>query len=265
MYVVGASGEREEFDVEKVRGTCLKAGASKELTDKIAEEIQKKVYDGITTKEILDLTLSLLGEEPQSAARYDLKRAVMSIGPAGFPFENFMAEVLQNYGYTTKVGEVLKGRCVKHEIDIVAQKDGKRYMIECKYHNASGVYTDLKVALYTYARFLDLKDDFDQPWLVSNTKCTTEAINYAKCVGLKVTGWRYPPGESLDNLIEQRKLYPVTILKSVDESVKSRLFQAKIMLAKDLLERSIDELKGTTGLSDETLGKIVTEVRTVCA
>lgn len=265
MYVVNASGEKEEFDAEKVRRTCLRAGVSKEFADKIVKEIKKKVHDGITTKEILDLALSLLGEEPHSAARYDLKRAVMSIGPAGFPFENFMAEILQNYGYTTKVGEILKGKCVNHEVDIVAQKDGKRYLIECKYHNTSGIYTDLKVALYTHARFLDLGENFDQAWLISNTKCTTEAIIYAKCVGLKVTGWRYPTEESLDNLIEQKKLYPVTILKSVGEPAKSRLFQAKIMLAKDLLGYSSDDLERMTGLPNETVSKIVEEVRTVCA
>lgn len=32
-----------------------------------------------------------------------------------------------------------------------------RYMIECKFHNVP-IYTGLKEVMYTYARFLDVKD-----------------------------------------------------------------------------------------------------------
>jgi len=264
MYVVKASGEREEFDVEKIRRTCLRAGASKELADKIAKEVENRAYDGITTKEILDLTLKLLEEEPEAATRYDLKRAIMSLGPAGFPFEEFMAEVLQNYGYKTKVGEILRGKCVDHEIDIMAEKDGERYLVECKYHNAQGIYTDLKVALYTHARFLDLSKNFDHAWLACNTRCTKEARGYAKCVGLKITSWRYPLKESLEKMIEKKKLYPVTILRSVKGFAKDRLFQARIMLAKDLLNYGPEDLKRMTGLPQDTVNKIMEEVRRVC-
>ena len=52
--------------------------------------------------------------------------------------------------------DILRGHCVSHEIDIVASKQEKQYMIECKYHNMPGIYTCLKEVLYTYARFLDL-------------------------------------------------------------------------------------------------------------
>ena len=264
MYVVKASGEREEFNAEKVRRTCLRAGASKELADKIAKEVEKRAYDGITTKEILDLTLKTLEEEePEAAARYDLKRAIMSLGPAGFPFEKFMAEVLQNYGYKINVGRVLRGKCVDHEVDIVAEKDGKHYLVECKYHNASGIYTDLKVTLYTHARFLDLGKNFDHAWLVCNTKCTKEARRYAKCVGLKITSWRYPK-ESLEKMIEKKKLYPVTILRSVKGFARDRLFQAGIMMAKDLLDYELEDLKRMTGLPQDTVNKIMEEVRKVC-
>jgi len=263
MYVVKASGKREEFDVEKIRRTCLRAGASKELADKIAKEVENRAYDGITTREILDLTLKLLEEEPEAAARYDLKRAIMSLGPAGFPFEEFMAEVLQNYGYKTKVGEILRGKCVDHEIDIMAEKDGERYLVECKYHNASGIYTDLKVALYTHARFLDLSKNFDHAWLACNTRCTKEARGYAKCVGLKITSWRYPK-ESLEKMIEKKKLYPVTTLRSIKGFAKDRLFQARIMLAKDLLNYGPEDLKRMTGLPQDTVNKIMEEVRRVC-
>jgi len=264
MYVIKASGEKEEFNVEKIRRTCLRAGASKGLADKIAKEVEKRAYDGITTEEILDLTLKLLEDKPEAATRYDLKRAIMSLGPAGFPFEKFMAEVLQNYGYKTKIGEILRGRCVDHEVDIVAERDGKHYLVECKYHNAPGIYTHLKVALYTHARFLDLGKNFDAAWLVCNTKLTTDARRYAKCVGLRVTSWRYPRMESLERMIDEKRLYPATILRSVKGFAKDRLFQAGIMLAKDLFNYGLEDLKGITGLPQDTVKKIMKEVKGVC-
>jgi transcriptional regulator NrdR family protein len=33
MYVVKASGKRDEFNLDKIRKTCLIAGASKELAE----------------------------------------------------------------------------------------------------------------------------------------------------------------------------------------------------------------------------------------
>jgi len=263
MYVTKASGEKEEFDFEKVRRTCLRAGASKQLADKIAKEVEAKAYDGITTKEILHLTLKLLEEEPEAAIRYDLKGAIMALGPTGFPFEEFMAKVLQNYGYETKVGEIVKGKCVSHEIDIIAEKEGVRYLVECKYHNAPGIRTGLEVVMYTYARFLDLSKKFHQAWLICNTKCTAEAKRYGRCVGVKVTSWRYPKGESLEEMVETKRLYPITILRSVTGPVRERLFQARAMLARDLLEHEIEDLEKTTGLSQRVLDEIMEEARKI--
>jgi len=265
MYVTKASGEKEEFDVEKVRRTCLRAGASKQLADKIAEEVKAKAYDGITTREILHLTLKLLEEEPEAAIRYDLKGAIMALGPTGFPFEEFMAEVLQNYGYETKVGEIVKGKCVSHEIDIIAEKEGVRYLVECKYHNTPGTRTGLEVVMYTYARFLDLGEKFHQAWLICNTKCTAEAEQYGKCVGVKVTSWRYPKGESLEEMVETKRLYPITILRSVTGPIGERLFQARVMLARDLLDHDLEDLKRKTGLPQRVLDEIRDEAKKIIA
>ncbi len=60
---------------------------------------------------------------------------------------------------------------------LLQEKDGKKYMIECKFHNR-GIKTHIKVAMYTHARFLDLKEYFDAAWLICNTKCTSKAIRY---------------------------------------------------------------------------------------
>jgi len=187
----------------------------------------------------------------------------MALGPSGFPFEQFFGDILKNYGYEVNVGNFMKGKIIMHEVDIIAKKE-KSYMIECKYHNEPGTSTTLHPALYTYARFLDLRDKPDMPWLVTNTKCSLDAENYARGVGLKITSWNYPKNKSLQKLINLKKLYPITILKSISDSTKEKLFLSKIVIAKNLLNYSAENLMKKTDLSEKEINKILEEVRIVC-
>ena len=270
MYVTKALGNKEKFDKRKIERTCLKAGASKQLARDVSNRVEKIVYQGMTTKEILKITLKLLKDKPEVASRYDLKRAIMNLGPSGFPFEKFFAAILKNDGYETKVGVTMIGKATTHEVDIIAKKD-KNYMVECKYHNKLGIHTNSKVAMYTYARFLDLKNNpenkIDLGWLVTNTKCTNHAIQYAKGVGLKITSWQYASGKdkNLQELIELKRLYPITVLKSVKGGIKERLSQADIILARNLIDISLKELKIKTKLPEGILNRIIKEAREVCA
>ncbi|HED05627.1 MAG TPA: hypothetical protein ENI61_02950, partial [Ignavibacteria bacterium] len=119
MQVIKASGKKEEFKPKKVLGTLLRAGASKKLANEVLEEVEKKVHEGTTTKKILETTLRLLkNKKPEVGAIYDLKRAIMGLGPTGFPFEKFFAEILKNYGYEVQLNRNLKGKFITHEIDI---------------------------------------------------------------------------------------------------------------------------------------------------
>lgn len=264
MYVVKESGEKERFMPEKLMRTLARAGVSNEIARNVVKEIKGKLYDGITTRVILQLALNKLKRhDPISGARYDLKRAIMNLGPTGFPFERYFAELLKHHGYKVSVGRIFHGNLVSHEIDVCAKKD-KTYMIECKYHNAPGIYTSIKVALYVYARFLDLKNKFDVPWLATNTKFSNKVEKYARGIGMKLTSWQYPKNESLQDLIENKNLYPITILKSVDESVKGKLSQANIMLVLHLLDRDIKELKRRTKLPENILKKVVDEAKGIC-
>jgi hypothetical protein len=263
MYVIKASGEKEEFKPKKVLGTLLRAGASRKLAGEIVKKVEARVHDGIKTREILDTALGLLkNKKPEVGAIYDLKRAIMELGPTGFPFERFFAEVLKNYGYQTQVEKNFKGKNVTHEVDIIAKKDST-YMIENKYHNSLGIYTNLKVALYVYARFLDLKKNFDYPWLATNTRLSRKAVAYAKGVNMKITSWQYPKNESLQKLIEDKKLYPITILKSVNKSVKWKLSNSGIVLVKNLFDYNLQELRKKTKLQEDLLKKAVEEARKI--
>ncbi len=262
--VIKASGLEEKFSPRKIYYSILEAGGSKKLANRAISEVKNKFRKKITTEEILKIILKVLKKEPGISERYNLKRAIMSLGPSGFPFEQFFGDLLREYGYKTKVGNYLKGKKIIHEVDIIAEKD-KKYMIECKYHNQPGKATKLHPALYTYARFLDINSHkkVDEPWLVTNTKCSKDAKDYAKGVGLKITSWNYPQNESLKKLIEKKKLYPITILSLLDEKTKHSLFYEKIVLAKNILNYSILDLREKTGLSEKKVNKILEEVREV--
>jgi len=261
MYVIKKSGDKEKFKPKKVLDTCLRAGASRKFAQEVVKEVSEQVYDGISTKELLKLTINALKKEPVIAAKYDLKQAIFRLGPTGFPFENYFARVLENHGYKTTVGRLVKGKRVKHEVDITAVKDSV-FMIECKHHGSVKLSTDLQVALYTYARFLDLRKHYDVSWLVCNTKLTSDALEYSKGVNQRVTCWGYPKSESLQALIEPKKLYPITLLDGVNKYIKNKLFNSNILLLKDLLTHELTELE-KTGIPAQTLNKLVNQAKSI--
>ncbi|WP_456475348.1 ATP cone domain-containing protein [Candidatus Pyrohabitans sp.] len=266
VYVTKASGKRERFDPRKIERTLRRAGASSDVRRRVLTGVEARLYDGITTGEILKIVKRLLTREERKAGmRYDLKQAIMRLGPAGFAFEAYFAEILEHYGYGTVIGRKLAGRCVVHEIDIIAELirgERKRILIECKYHNAPGIYTNLKEALYTYMRFLDLAEAngyFDEVWLVTNTKASGDARRFAKCRKMKLITWRYPRGRSLRELIDKKKLYPVTSLPSVDRSTLGKLAEARLVLVKDLLEADSEYARLMTELPSGKLERIKRE------
>lgn len=239
IKVIKATGEIEPFSEEKVIRSLLHAGASEELGRKVVEKIKPHLYQNIPTFEIYSLVMNILKKEKEDlATKYNLKKAIMDLGPTGYPFEKFVAGVLRTCGHQVLINQQVSGKCVGHEIDIVAQNKEK-YMIECKFHSIPGGRTDIKVALYTYARFLDVKDKgkFNIPWLITNTKVTQEVKTYAACVKMNVTAWEYPEGESLNDLVDKSGLYPITALPDLSEEEKKSLLERGIVFCKDLASR----------------------------
>jgi hypothetical protein len=237
--VLKASGKYEPFSKKKVQASLRRVGVGKEPADKIIAQVEAELYDGIPTSEIYKKVFGLLKRrQPPVAVKYNLKRAVMELGPSGYPFEKFIAGVLSYGGYKTETNRVISGRCVSHEIDVVAKKDGQRCMIECKFHNKRGIRSDIKDALYVYARFLDVETSFDECWLVTNTKVTSMVSRYGECVGLKIVSWDYPKKENLFNIIDRSGLYPVTALHSIGKSGQRRLLENGFVFCRDLDEEA---------------------------
>ncbi len=274
MNIVKASGEKEKFSEAKLYESLKRAGTKPQTAKEVVKKVKSFIHPNTQSEEILKgATLHLRQRDAISAARYNLKRAIMDLGPTGYIFEDYIAAILREYGYQTVVGRLVPGRCVTHEVDVEARKDQKHFMVECKYHNDRGIYSDVKVALYTYARFLDIKSQwekgpghkyfFHQPWLVTNTKCTGQAIQYAACVGLRVISWRYPKDGSLERLIEDKGLYPVTILPSVSRYIK-RFAENNIMLARDLLTYPTERLARLSGINFAKANRILDDAKELC-
>lgn len=247
IKVLKASGEYEAFSEEKVRSSLQRAGVDERTREEIFERLKNKLYDGIPTKEIYALVFAFLREKKAHlASRYNLKQAIMELGPSGYPFERFFAGVLGSLGYQTEVNREIEGKCVGHEVDVVALKEDKVSMIECKFHSKAGTKTNVKKSLYVYARFLDLKEQefnvfgkrkkLDEAWLVTNTKLTSRAITYCRCVGLKAIGWDYPREFSLRLLVEQSNLHPLTCLNSLSSQEKQRILEQGIVFCRELGE-----------------------------
>lgn len=265
MEIIKASGEKESYDREKLCNSLLRAGATADIVERVCRKVEIRIKPGITTERLHAIALQHLRKEnPALSARYNLKRAIMELGPAGFLFERYVAAILQEYGYTAKVNQILQGVCVSHEIDIVADlpaleagKD-RHFFVEVKYHNERGTKSDVTVAMYSYARFLDIKEAVEkkehfsalhEAWIVTNTKFTSKAIEFAECRKIKMTGWHYPERESLESLIEQKFLYPVTVLPSLSRSHWEQCARAGLMFARDVIRFDPPELAKNIGIS----------------
>lgn len=251
IFIIKANGQKVPFNPNKIISTCRRAGASKEITKRIIKKIRGQIYRGIETHDIYKMVLLALSEEKEGIAlkyRYQLKDAIMRLGPSGFMFENFVGEILKYSGFKIKnIGVKIKGTCAIHEVNLIAITENKKYMIECKYHSHRGKYTGLKESLYTHARFLDMKSIFDEEFLVCNTKVSTQAKNYARCVGQQIISWRYPSNSSLEKIIEENQLYPITILNLNKKELQS-FSSNNIILAKDLIDYSEYQLSKKTGI-----------------
>ena len=265
--VFKADGSKEEFNEQKVINSIRRARIPEFLQDDVLLHVKSKLYDGISTSEIYQLILDFLkqSEQPFSRSRYSLKEAIMMLGPTGYPFEDFVARILETQGYSTQLRQILRGRCVTHEIDVVAKKEGKTSMIEAKFHNNAGTRSEVQVALYTHARFQDVqeKNNISDVWLVTNTKTTIDANVYAQCVGMKVISWSYPEEGSLRDLIEKSRLHPVTMVHSLSQAHKATLLQNHVVLCKDIQrdKRVLDML----ALSQDEREKVIAEVESICS
>lgn len=273
IYITKASGEKSRFSEEKLRASLKRAGANHDQVNYIIKEITANLYEGMSTKKIYGMAFKMLREGSRHmAARYHLKQAIMELGPSGFPFEKYIAEILNCKNYKTETGQVLQGKCVTHEIDVIAQKDSEVYLIECKYHNQAGKFTDVQVPLYIQSRFRDVEyellknkqyaDKILRPWVVTNTRFSIDALRYGTCMGMNLLAWDYPVNYGLKEQIDELGLYPLTCLTSLTKSEKQLLLDRRIVLCREIHNNR--QLLESLGIKPNRISTIMMEAEQLC-
>jgi len=273
MRVVKHSGEVVNFNPEKLIASLLKSGADTYTADAILKEITSDIYEGISTKSIYKKAFALLKKHTHShAARYNLRAAIQMLGPEGFYFEKYIARLFEAEKYETKTNVVLQGNCVMHEVDILIKKNNTIAMVECKFHGGDVAASDVKVPLYVFSRFNDLrvnnyslfssKEKITNCWIVTNTRFTADAIAFSECSGINLLSWDYPEKGSLKSRNNQDCLYPVTCLTTLAKAEKEKLLLLDIILVKELIGNSAD-LK-QIGISPNRIKNVLKEVAELC-
>lgn len=247
ISILKASGLSEPWSPQKLEHSLRAVKAPDHLIREIVTHVEKDLRDGMRTSDIYKHAFALLKRyDSPFAAEYSLKKAIMQLGPSGYPFEKFVAQILSAQGYQTRVGVMVRGKCVTHEVDVIAEKEDERILVEAKFHNSPDIKSDVKVALYVRARFLDIQERFDgegmsnerytQAWLITNTNFTSQATQYGACAGLAMTGWNYPRGHTLQDLIRNTQTHPVTCLTTLTEQQKLQLITNGTVLCRGVID-----------------------------
>ena len=266
--VIKINGEKEEFSEQKIRRSATRVGVPKEMQDQMIDHIRSKLYDNIPTTEIFKHIKEFLRHEnqPGLTAKYNLKQGIMQLGPSGYPFEKYLSTLLEKYNFKTSINLVLDGKCVTHEVDVKAINDDITYLIEAKFHNKQSLRTDIKVVLYIKARYDDLAANWHdsspvKPWIITNSRFTTDAIKYGKCAGIKLTSWDYPDRDSLREMVDKTQLHPVTVIDSISRDQKRDLLEAGVVSCQDLLaeEKIVKNI-----LNEKQYKEVLNEAKQIC-
>tara|TARA_R110002050_G_scaffold21445_6_gene59385 strand:- start:677 stop:1528 length:852 start_codon:yes stop_codon:yes gene_type:complete len=271
--IVKSSGKKVKFSLHKLSKSLKRTGADEDTVNKILDKVRDELYQGISTKEIYNRAFVLLKKKNSYlASKYKLKKAIYELGPTGFPFEYFISAVLKNSGYVTEVGKILQGKCVSHEVDVIAHKNNETTVIECKFHSQQGYNCNVKVPLYINSRYQDIKTHWDtnkknntilKPgWVVTNTRFTEDAIKFGNCIGLYLLSWDYPENDGLKDRIDRLGLYPITTSTLLTNREKQFLLSREIVLCRDLIGDVffLDHL----GISESRKKRILEELEQLC-
>jgi len=268
--VVKTSGKRVKFSLDKLRGSLHNSGADKHLIQQIVDKVRDELYHGISTKEIYNRAFSLLKKKKSVyASKYKLKRAIYELGPTGFPFERFVGAILKYSGYQIEIGQIIKGKCVHHEVDIIAKKNGEYIIGECKFHSLHGNNCNVKIPLYVHSRYQDILSRHkelsgknkvpNKCWVITNTRFTKDALLFGECMSLYLLSWDYPLGNGLKDRIDRLGLYPITVSTLLTNREKQFLLSRDIVLCRQLINDVfyLDHLR----ISEKRKKKILQEIK----
>lgn len=272
IWVIKADGTRQPFQRHKIVKTCLRMRVSEDVAEAVAEKIEKEVYNGIQTRKILQMIFEYLQKKrPTFKHRIDLRKAISLLRPVP-DWEHFVQMLLGELGYTVTPNQILRGRCIEHEIDAVARKSNETFLVEIKHHYKYHTSTGLDVCRIIRATFEDITEGFDlglnsinctKTMIVCNTKLSNHAKQYAKCRDIDHIGWKVPIKYGLDRIIEEKKFHPITLIKNLDRKIEEKLGNKGIVLLRQLTESSISQLSKKTGVESYRFEKIVQKAKNI--
>ena len=268
-FVQKADGSLQRFDAAKVMKTCLRLGASQRIAEKIAHEIEEQIYDGMRTRDILQMIYSKLRlYKPEISHLTDLRQALSVISPRAF--EVYIQQLLREHGYKVTPNQIVQGKCIAHEVDAIASKGDQVYLVEIKHHVNYHSPTGLDESRIARAIFEDITDGYQEgkntlqinrTMIVTNTKFSDHSLQYGKCRGIDQIGWSFPINEGLQDLIEAKQFHPLTCLKGLDEGLYSALISNDIISMKQIINTNPSELAWRTGRSQQAMDKLIHRAR----
>ncbi len=273
IIVKKASGELQPFNQQKLEDSLLRAGASDLEVDDVVSGILAWLSSGVTTKMIYQKAFQLLRNQRRSlAARYSLKKALMDLGPTGYPFEHFVGQIFKARGFSVEVGVVVEGCCVQHEMDVIATNGNLQCLVECKFHNGPGKVSNVQTPLYVRSRVDDIvkkrretpgfSDMNFEGWIFTNTRFTTDAQDYGKCANLHLVSWDLPLGNSLKEIIERERFFPITVLTTLTKGEIQTLLDQGAVLCRQLIQNP--EYLLSLNLTSAKSKKVAQELEEIC-
>jgi hypothetical protein len=269
IFVRKADGSTQEFDAVKVVKTCLRMGASRQIAEKIAHDIEEQIYDGIDTRDILQMIYSQLRQfKPEISHLTDLRKALSLISPRAF--EIYIQHLLQEHGYDVTPNQIVQGKCITHEIDAIASKGDQMYFVEIKHHVNYHSPTGLDESRIARAVFEDITEGYqagmnpyqiNRAMIVTNTKFSEHSLRYSQCRGIDQIGWSFPIHQGLQDLIEEKRFHPLTCLKELDKDLYHSLTSTGIIALKQIINTSSTELAWRTGRSQQAMDKLIHRAR----
>ncbi|MGY6562280.1 MAG: ATPase [Luteibaculaceae bacterium] len=273
VTITKASGLTEVFKSEKLAFSLQKAGADKETITEILKEVESFLYPKITTAKIYTLAFAVLRKKNLLAQyKYKMKQAILQFGETGYPFEHLIAEVFKRKGYIVKVGEVVQGHCVSHEIDVFAYNDHYLYLVECKYSPNRKKQVSIQTPLYVKARMDDVilalqkEKEYSnlqfKPMLAVSTRFSSDTIAYGNCVDLSLLSWEYPKEKNLFSLMSDFKIYPITLLNNLSKKDKLYLLEKGVVSCTGL--KANQEALDSLNLSIQKQRAVNQELEIIC-
>ncbi len=272
--IIKASGQEVLFEPAKLHLSLRRSGASSDEADAVVQAILNDWHTGFTTKQVYRRAHRLLRRYNRTAAsRYSLKQALFALGPTGYPFETFVARLLEADGFTVKKGILQQGHCINHEVDILAEKDKRIIFGECKFRNSQQLINDVKVVLYIRSRLEDLrqgelKERLSQGqslecFVFTNTRFTEDALRYGECSSMTLVSWDAPNSCSLREWVNRTGLHPVTCLSNLTRREKTALVEEyRMVLVQDLVKRP--EVLDALGISAYRQHRVIEEAHALC-